>query len=80
MCKNPNINVGIKSLDFTEKRGKMVVYFTDGRVMIVPLNMFPDIKKMPVSDRKDWMVLDDQYFTFNKLSKIYSITDLFQLR
>ena len=39
MCKMPNINVGIKRPDFTEKRGKMAVYLTDGHEVIVPFSM-----------------------------------------
>lgn len=76
MCKIPNTSLGIKRLDFTGRRGKMTVWFTDGRELTVPLAMFPDIKRLPLKDRKDWMVLDDQFFTFGRLSKVYSITDL----
>ena len=46
----PNINVGIKRLDFTEKRGKMAVYLTDGREVIVPVSMFKDISAMPIKE------------------------------
>ena len=79
MCKIADISLKIECLDFTERRGKMTVYFSDGRELVVPLNMFPDIKKMSVKDRKDWMILDDQFFTFEKLSKVYSISDLFSM-
>ena len=76
MCKISNISTKILSLDFTQKRGKMAVNFSDGRELIVPLTMFPDIKKLKLKDRKDWFILDDQFFSFEKLSRIYSITDL----
>ena len=79
MCKIPNITAAIKNLDFNAQRGKMAVKLTDGREMIVPLTMFPDIKKLSLKDRNDWMVLDDMYFTFQKLTRIYSITDIFRL-
>lgn len=71
-----NIQVGIKRLDFTEKRGKMAVYLTDGREIIVPVSMFKDISAMPVKERNKWYVLDDQYFTFENMSKVYSVTDV----
>ena len=51
MCKMPNINVGIKRPDFTEKRGKMAVYLTDGHEVIVPFSMFKDISAMPIKER-----------------------------
>mgnify|MGYP003293386718 CR=1 FL=1 len=79
MCKNKNIKVGIKKLDFTTFRGKMMANLTDGRQIIVPLSFFPDIKKMTVKDRSSWIVLDEQFFTFTKLSKIYSIEDIMRL-
>ena len=76
MCRINNITTKITGLDFTKERGKMAVFFSDGREMIIPLSLFPDIKSMTVKDRKNWMILDDQFFTFEKNSRIYSITDL----
>lgn len=44
MCKFKDTNLGIKKLDFGVKRGAMAVFLTDGREVIVPISMFPDIK------------------------------------
>ena len=63
MCKMKDVNVGIKKLDFTGHRGKF----------------FPDIKHLSVKEREGWMILDDQYFTFDRLSKVYSVKDLMTL-
>ena len=52
---------------------------TDGRVIIVPIGFFPDIKKLSVKEREDWMILDDQFFTFHNLSRVYAVTDLMRL-
>ncbi len=79
MCKNNDIKTGIKKLDFTSFRGKMAVSLTDGRTVIVPLALFPDIKKLTVKERSGWIILDDQFFTFANLSKIFSIQDVMQL-
>ena len=57
----------------------MVVYLTDGREVIVPVSMFPDIKRLSRKQREDWMIMDDQYFSFEDLSKIYSVKDLLRL-
>ena len=62
-----NVNVGIKSLDFSSKKGKIIAQLSDGRVVIVPVSFFPDIKNLSVKEREQWMVLDDQYFTFEHL-------------
>lgn len=79
MCKIKGINVGIKKLDFTEHRGKMTAYLTDGREIILPLSFFPDIKNLPLKKRLQWMILDDQFFTFEGMSKVYSVVDLLRL-
>lgn len=79
MCKIKNVNLGIKKLDFTSHRGKVVAYLTDGREVIVPLSFFPEIKQLPLKKREDWMILDDQFFTFTHLSKIYSVEDLMRI-
>lgn len=79
MCKNVEIKIGIKKLDFKSFRGKMVVYLTDDRQILVPLSLFPDIKRLSVKDRSDWLILDDQFFTFAKLSNIYSIEEIMRL-
>lgn len=58
------------------KRGMMAVFLTDGRVVMVPISMFPDIKKLSLAQREDYMIMDDQYFSFDAMSKIYSIKDV----
>lgn len=78
MCKIPNLTVGIKSLDFN-MRGKFSVLLTDGRQIIVPVSLFPDIKEMSVKHRNEWMILDHQYFTFEHMTKIYSILDIMNI-
>ena len=79
MCKNRNIKTGIKKLDFVSHRGKMMVYLTDGRQILVPLSFFPDSKLLSVKDRTDWIILDEQFFTFARLSKVFSIEEVMRL-
>lgn len=76
MCKYKDTNIGIVKLDFTMKRGMMAVYLTDGRVVLVPISMFPDIKRLTKAQREDYMIMDDQYFSFESLSKIFSVKDV----
>jgi hypothetical protein len=76
MCKFKDTTLGIKKLDFNVKRGSMAAYLTDGREIIVPISMFPDIKRLSRKQREDWMIMDDQYFSFEDLSRIYSVKDL----
>ena len=79
MCKDTNIKVGIRKLDFSKIKGKFMAYLTDGREITIPVSFFPDIKKLPVAKREEWMILDDQFFTFADMGKVYSVTDLFKL-
>ena len=57
----------------------MAVHLTDGRLVIVPLTMFPDIKNMSLKKRSEWIILDDQFFTFANMSRVYSIEDIVKL-
>lgn len=68
MCMIQGVTLGIKDLNFTAHRGKMVARLTDGREVIIPVSSFPDIQQMPVKERNKWMVLDDQYFTFENMT------------
>ena len=43
------------------------------------VSFFPDIKQMPLKEREKWMVLDDQYFTFEKMARGYSVLDLMKI-
>ncbi len=79
MCKFKDTNLGIKKLDFNVKRGSMAAFLTDGREIIVPISMFPDIKNLTRKQREDWMIMDEQYFSFESLSKIFSVKDLLRL-
>ena len=38
--------------------------------------MFPDIKSLSKKQRENYMIMDDQYFSFESLSRIYSIKDV----
>ena len=52
MCKIKGVKLGIRDLNFTSHRGKMLVRLTDGREVIVPVSFFPDIQHMPVKERE----------------------------
>ena len=76
MCNYTDTKLGIKKLDFSQKRGKMAVYLTDGREVIVPVGLFPEIKRLCKSQREDYMILDGQFFSFEAISRIFSIKDI----
>lgn len=76
MCRFKDTNLGIKKLGFGEKRGVMTVYLSDGREVLVPVRLFPEIKKLRKSQREDYMIMDGQFFSFEAISKIFSIKDV----
>ena len=49
MCKYKDTNIGIKKIDFGVKRGYMAFYLTDSRIVIVPVSMFPEVKRLTKS-------------------------------
>lgn len=58
MCKFKETTLEIKKLDFGVKRVAMAVFLTDGREVIVPISMFPDIKSLSKKQREDYMIMD----------------------
>ena len=79
MCKYKDTSIGIKKIDFGVKRGYMAFYLTDSRIVIVPVSMFPEVKRLTRAQREDYMIMDDQYFSFDAISKIYSVKDVLSI-
>ena len=79
MCKFKDTTLEIKKLDFNVKRGAMAAFLTDGREVIVPVKMFPEIKNLSKKQREDYMIMDDQYFSFEAISKIFSVKDILRV-
>ena len=79
MCKFKDTTLEIKKLDFNVKRGAMAAFLTDGREVIVPVKMVPVIKNLSKKQREDYMIMDDQYFSFEAISKIFSVKDILRI-
>ena len=54
----------------------MEIHFKGFNTISLPVSLFPEIKKLSLSERKKWMVFDGQFFSFEDLSTVYSIKDL----
>ncbi len=65
-----NIKPAIKKLAF-ENRGKFELYLEDGRIITVPLSVFPEIKKLNSAQRKKWYIIDDVGFSFDDCDEVY---------
>jgi len=58
--KNPQI-INIKFLT----HGKMHIYLDEGRIIIVPVSMFPSIKKLSMKQRRKWYLIKDEIVFFD---------------
>ncbi len=56
-----------------EHRGKMTVLLEDGRILIVPLSLFPSIKKLSEVQRKRWHISDGQIILFKDCAEVFHI-------
>ena len=62
----------IKKISFPSA-GKMQIHLEDGRLIVVPLSLFPSIKKLPPSVRKRWYIMDDELFSFDGSNEVFHI-------
>ena len=63
----------IKKIDFVDN--KILVYMTDGRVIISPLIKFPSIKKLTPEQRKKWYLFGNG-FSFDDCNEVFHIEQI----
>jgi len=63
----------IKKIDFVDN--KILVYMTDGRVIISPLTKFPSIKKLTPEQRKKWYLFGNG-FSFDDCNEVFQIEQI----
>jgi len=73
-----NKSISIEKLNF-EIPGKISLKLEDGRLIIVPLKYFPDLKKLPVEKRKKYTIVDDRTILFAFSNSIYHLEDFMGL-
>jgi hypothetical protein len=64
----------IKRISF-ETRGKINVYFEDGRTVVVPVSKFPGIKKLTLSQRLKWYLFGNG-FSFDDCNEVYHVEQI----
>ena len=65
----------IKTIRFDQK-GKMSVYLEDGRLVVVPLILFPSIKKLSTSERNDWHISNGQIIIFRNCDDVFHLEQI----
>lgn len=73
-----NSKICIKKINF-DTVGKISLKLEDGRVIIVPLKYFPDIKKLPVEKRKKYTIVDYRTILFFYSNTVYHLEDFMGL-
>ena len=59
--------------------GKITLKLKDGRVIIVPLKYFPDLKKLSLAKRKKYTIVDDRTVLFSYSDSVYHLEDFMGL-
>lgn len=80
MCKIPNITTEITKIDCFENRGKITFYLNDKRVIIIPMEFFPEIKALTPKQRRHFQIIDGQDFSFEALAEIWGLKDILKLQ
>ena len=73
--KLQGVTVKMKKVDFSSYRGKMAIYLSDGRIILTPVGMFPDIKKLTKKERQQYFIVEGQYLAFMRQPEMYPVTD-----
>ena len=68
----------IEKLSF-DVAGKISLKLEDGRIIIVPLKYFPELKKLSVEKRKKYTIVDDRTVLFAYSDCIYHLEDFMGL-
>jgi len=80
-----NMTASLKNRTFSISKllfdipGKIEIKLEDGRIVIVPLKYFPELKKLSVDKRKKYTIVDDRTILFKSLNSIYHLEDFIGL-
>jgi hypothetical protein len=55
--------------------GKITIILQDGRIIIVPLKYFPELKRLSVEKRKKYTIVDDRTILFAYANSVYHLED-----
>ncbi len=70
--------MAIAKLDF-DAVGKISITLDDGRVLIVPLKYFPELKRLPKEKRMKYTIVDDRTVLFRYSDNVYHLEDFLGL-
>ena len=56
-----------------QKENSISFELKDGRIISVPLSLFPSIKKLKPQQKRKWQIIDEEGFSFDDLNEVYHI-------
>jgi hypothetical protein len=68
----------IEKINF-DLAGKISLKLEDGRIIIVPIKYFPDLKKLSIEKRKKYTIVDDRTVLFQFSDNVYHLEDFIGL-
>jgi hypothetical protein len=74
----PENSISIEKIDFN-LRGKINLNLVDGRQLIVPIKYFPELKRLPLAQRKKYTIVDDRTILFVFANSVYHLEDFMGL-
>jgi hypothetical protein len=69
-----NITPEIKAVSFSI-RGRIKIELNDGRIILVPVAVFPSIKKLSLKERKKWYRFGNG-FSFDTCDEVFHIEQI----
>jgi hypothetical protein len=73
-----NSTISIEKINF-DIAGKISLKLEDGRIIIIPIKYFPDLKKLSLEKRKKYTIVDDRTVLFKYADSIYHLEDFMGL-
>ena len=73
-----NKTISIQKILF-DTPGKISIKLEDGRIIIVTLKYFPELKKLTLEERKKYTIVDDRTILFSNSDLVYHLEDFMGL-
>jgi len=74
MTNSTRTQAVIRRISF-DQPGKMAIHMADGRVLIVPLRLYPELSRMKPERRKLCTIVDDRTILFRDSENVYHLED-----
>lgn len=60
----------------TDNPTLITIYLDDERGLSVPVRYFPDIENLTLEERRQWILLDEQVFSFENCDEVFHLQQM----